>query len=220
MKIAVLGTGMVGNAIGTKLVQAGNHVAMGSRTANNKNAATWAAPLGERARCAAFADAAAFGEIIFDCTNGANSIAALQSAGAKNLRGKILINVANPLSHDKPGTLTVCNTDSLGEQLQREFPDARVVKALNTMNCEVMVNPSLAPGDHSLLLCGNDATAKAEVSSHLCTWFGWKPANVLDLGDMTAARGMEMFLPLWLRLWNVVGNPHFNIHVVRRRQGV
>jgi predicted dinucleotide-binding enzyme len=217
MKIAVLGTGMVGNAIGTKLVQVGNHVTMGSRTANNEEATKWAASLGERARCATFADAAAFGEIIFDCTNGANSLAALRLAGAKHLRGKILIHVGNPLDFSKgmPPSLTVCNTDSLGEQVQREFPETRVVKALNTMNCDVMVNPSRVPGDHNLILCGNDAAAKAEVTRHLCAWLGWKEANVIDLGDITAARGTEMFLPMWLRLWTVIGNPHFNIQVVR-----
>lgn len=217
MKIAVLGTGMVGIAIGTKLVQVGHHVTMGSRTVNNESATKWAAPLGERARCATFADAAAFGELVFDCTNGANSIAALRQAGAANLRGKILIQVGNPLDTSKgmPPSLTVCNTDSLGEQTQREFPDVRVVKALNTVNCEIMIAPSRVPGDHDLFICGNDATAKREVSDRLCEWFGWKPGNIIDLGDITNARGTEMFLALWVRLWGVLGTPHFNIHVVR-----
>src|SRR5262249_17784300 len=141
MKIAVLGTGMVGNAIATKLVQVGHQVGMGSRTANGDAGQEWLRSVGGKAQVGTFGNAAAFGEIIFDCTNGANSIAALRSAGAVNLRGKILIQVGNPLDFSKgmPPTLTVCNTDSQGEQTQREFLDVRVVKALNTVNCDIMI---------------------------------------------------------------------------------
>ena len=217
MKIAVLGTGMVGNALATKLVNIGHEIMMGSRSANSDAGQEWLRSVGGKAQIGTFADAAAFGETVFDCTNGANSIAALRSAGAKNLRGKILIQVGNPLDTSKgmPPTLTVCNTDSLGEQVQREFPEVRVVKALNTVNCEIMIAPSRVPGDHDLFICGNDAAAKREVAARLSEWFGWKPGNIIDLGDITNSRGTEMFLALWVRLWSVVGNPHFNIHVVR-----
>src|SRR4029453_16256103 len=118
-------------------------------------------------------------------------------------------------SKGMPPTMTVCNTDSLGEQTQREFPGTRVVKALNTINCEVMIAPSRVPGDHQLFICGNDGAAKAEVTQHFSNWFGWKPGNIIDLGDITAARGTEMFLALWVRVWGVLGTPHFNIRVVR-----
>jgi predicted dinucleotide-binding enzyme len=217
MKIAVLGTGMVGNALATKLVNIGHEIMMGSRSANSDAGQEWLRSVGGKAQIGTFADAAAFGETVFDCTNGANSIAALRSAGAKNLRGKILIQVGNPLDTSKgmPPTLTVCNTDSLGEQVQREFPEVRVVKALNTLNCEIMIAPSRVPGEHDLFICGNDAAAKGEVAEHLSEWFGWKPDSIIDLGDITNSRGTEMFLALWVRLWGVVGNPHFNIHVVR-----
>jgi len=217
MKITVLGTGMVGNALATKLVNIGHEIMMGSRSANSDAGQEWLRSVGGKAQIGTFADAAAFGETVFDCTNGANSIAALRSAGAKNLRGKILIQVGNPLDTSKgmPPTLTVCNTDSLGEQVQREFPEVRVVKALNTVNCEVMIAPSRVPGDHDLFICGNDAAAKREVAARLSEWFGWKPGNIIDLGDITNSRGTEMFLALWVRLWGVVGNPHFNIHVIR-----
>src|SRR6266478_6925727 len=166
MKIAILGTGMVGNAIGTKLVQVGYQIMMGSRTASSEAGQEWLKSVGGKGTIGTFADAAAFGEIVFDCTNGANSLAALRQAGAANLRGKILIQVSNPLDPSKgmPPSLTVCNTDSLGEQIQREFPDTRVVKALNTVNCAIMVQPSLVPGDHHLIICGNDAAAKREVT--------------------------------------------------------
>ena len=217
MKIAVLGTGMVGNALATKLVNIGHQVMVGSRTVNSEAGQEWLKSVGGKAQIGAFADTAAFGEIILDCTNGANSLAALGQAGEKNLRGKILIHVGNPLdfSGGMPPTLTVCNTDSLGEQVQREFPGVRVVKALNTVNCEVMIAPSRVPGDHNLFICGNDAAAKREVTARLCEWFGWKPGSIIDLGDITNARGTEMFLALWVRLWGVLGTPHFNIHVVR-----
>ena len=217
MKIAVLGTGMVGNALATKLVNIGHQVMVGSRTVNSEAGQEWLKSVGGKAQIGTFADTAAFGEIILDCTNGANSLAALGQAEEKNLRGKILIHVGNPLdfSRGMPPTLTVCNTDSLGEQVQREFPGVRVVKALNTVNCEVMIAPSRVPGDHNLFICGNDAAAKREVTDRLCEWFGWKPGSIIDLGDITNARGTEMFLALWTRLWGVLGTPHFNIHIVR-----
>jgi predicted dinucleotide-binding enzyme len=100
------------------------------------------------------------------------------------LRDTILIQVGNPLDFSKgmPPTLAVCNTDSLGEQVQREFPDVRVVKALNTVNCDVMIAPSRVPGDHDQFICGNDDAAKREVAKYLCEWFGWKPDNIIDLG--------------------------------------
>jgi predicted dinucleotide-binding enzyme len=194
MKIAVLGTGMVCNALATKLVQLGHQIMMGSR-ANSEAGQEWLRSIGGKAQIGTFADAAAFGEIVLDCTNGANSIAALRQAGAANLRGKILIQVGNPLDTSKgmPPTLTVCNTDSLGEQVQREFPDVRVVKALNTVNCEIMIAPSRVPGDHNLFICGNDAAAKREVTDRLCEWFGWKPGNIIDLGDIPTRAARKCF---------------------------
>ncbi len=217
MKIAILGTGMVGQTLATKLVQLGHQIAMGSRTANSDAGQKWLRSVGGKAQIGTFADAAAFGDLVFDCTNGANSLDALRQAGVANLRGKMLIQVGNPLDFSKgmPPSLTVCNTDSLGEQTQREFPDTRVVKALNTVNCDIMVAPSRVPGDHNLIICGNDAAAKREVTRRLAEWFGWKQANIIDLGDITNSRGTEMFLALWIRLFGLLGTPHFNIHIVR-----
>jgi len=189
---------------------------MGSRIANSGSGQEWLRAVGGKAQIGTFADGAVFGEVVFDCTNGVNSLAALQQAGANNLRGKILIHVGNPLDFSKgmPPTLTVCNTDSLGERVQREFPDVRVVKALNTVNCEIMVQPSLIAGDHNLFICGNDGAAKSKVSDWLCEWFGWKSSNIIDLGDITASRGMEMWMPIWLRLYGKLGHPHFNLRLI------
>ena len=218
MKIGILGTGMVGNALGTRLVQKGHEVTMGSRTANNEAARKWASSLGERARTATFQDAAAFGELVISCTGGMHSMEALKSVGAGPLRGKILIDVSNPLQQGKDGSITLgfCNTDSLGERIQNAFPETRVVKALNTVNCDIMIEPSRVPGNHNLFICGNDAAAKKRVTQYLSDWFGWKPDNIIDVGDITAARGTEMMMPLWMRLFQgVIGHPHFNWQIVQ-----
>ena len=215
MKIGVLGTGMVGEAIGTKLIQLGHEVKMGSRTANHEKAAAWVKQNGAKAMQGTFADAAAFGEVLFNCTSGKASLEALTMAGAENLKGKVLIDIANPLdfSRGMPPSLLVCNTDSLGEQIQRAFPAVKVVKSLNTMNCNLMVNPALLPEDHLVFVSGNDAEAKATVTMILKDWFGWR--SIIDLGDITTARGTEMVLPLWVSLMGKVGTPMFNFKLVK-----
>ena len=214
MKIGILGSGMVGNTVAGKLVALGHEVKMGSRTANNEKAAAWVASAGKGASQGTFADAAGFGEIVFNCTNGNASIEALQQAGVENFAGKIVVDIANPLDFSKgfPPSLSICNTDSLGEQVQKMLPSAKVVKTLNTVNTQVMVEPSRVKGDHDIFLCGNDAEAKAKVTQILREWFGWK--TIIDLGDITQARGTEMFLPLWVRLYGKLQTGDFNIHVV------
>ena len=216
MKLAVLGTGMVGRTIATKLTDLGHEVRMGSRTAGNDNATAWAAEAGAGASEGTFADAAAFGEVVFNCTAGIASLDALDAAGADNLDGRLLIDVANPLdfSEGLPPSLAVCNTDSLGEQIQRAFPGARVVKALNTINCEVMVDPGRVSGDHAIFVCGDDAAAKDE-AVRLLGEFGWPPERIVDLGDISAARGTEMYLPLWLRIMGSIETGYFNIAIAR-----
>jgi 8-hydroxy-5-deazaflavin:NADPH oxidoreductase len=214
MRIGILGTGDVGGRLGTKLVSLGNDVRMGSRTAPNPKAAGWAKANGSKASAGTFADAAKFGEVVFNCTAGSVSLEALKLAGADNLGGKVLVDVANPLDFSKgmPPTLTVCNTDSLGEQIQRAFPNAKVVKAFNTMSNEVMVNPHLVPGEHDTFVCGNDPQAKAKVVEILRA-FGWK--SPIDLGDITAARGLEMMLPVWVRLMGAIQTRNFNFKIAK-----
>lgn len=214
MKIAVLGTGMVGNAIAGKLAGLSHEVMMGSRTADNETARAWADCAGDRASAGTFADAAAFADLVFNCVKGEAVIAALKMAGAENLNGKVLIDISNPLDFSKgmPPTLSVCNDSSLGEQIQAAFPSVKVVKALNTVNAGIMVNPSRISGDHDTFIAGNDADAKAQVTTILKDWFGWK--HVIDLGPISNARGTEMYLPLWLRLYSSFGAADFNIHVV------
>jgi 8-hydroxy-5-deazaflavin:NADPH oxidoreductase len=203
VRIGVLGTGVVGRTLAGKLRDLGHEVLIGSRSAGED-----AVP---------FADAATHGEIVLNCTAGTASLEALEAAGAENLAGKILLDVANPLDFSQgmpPPTLSVCNDDSLSEQIQRAFPEARVVKSLNTVNANVMVDPGAVPGEHDMFMSGNDETAKAQVAELLQS-LGWPADRIVDLGDITAARGQEMYLPLWLRLMGAVGQPAFNILVAR-----
>ena len=212
MRIAVLGTGVVGRTIGSKLVEIGHEVRMGSRRAGNDAAVAWAEEAGDAAGESSFGDAAGFGEIVFNCTAGGSSLDALAAAGEANLTGKVLIDVANPLdfSAGMPPTLSICNDDSLGERIQATFPDARVVKALNTVNSAVMVEPGRVGGDHVVFVCGEDAGAK-DVVEELLGSFGWPAERIVDLGGIAAARGTEMYLPLWLTLYGKLGSGDFNI---------
>lgn len=227
MRIAVLGTGAVGQAVAAKLAALGHEVAVGTRDPAATLARTEPDALGNppfgvwreahpEVGLATPADAAARAELIVNASNGAGSIAFLESAGEQNLSGKVLVDIANPLdvSHGMPPSLLVSNTDSLGEQIQRRFPQARVVKALNTMNCEVMVDPGKVAGDHDVFVCGEDSDAKRQVTG-LLQDFGWPPARIVDLGGIASARGTEMYVALWLRLWGALGTGHFNIAVVR-----
>lgn len=215
MKIAILGTGMVGETLASKLVELGHDVRMGSRTANHEKAVAWTKKAGARASQGTFADAAAFAELVFNCTSGMASLEALKQAGAQNLKGKVLVDVANPLDFSKglPPTLSVCNTDSLGEQIQRAFPDVKVVKSLNTVTASVMVNPGKLPAPTDVFVAGNDVGAKKQVTQILTEGFGWE--RVIDLGDITAARSTEGHMFMWLRLYGTFGNADFNVRIVR-----
>lgn len=213
MKIGVLGTGIVGQTIGSRLVQLGHEVMMGSRDPANPKAIAWAKEEGHHASFGTFANAAAFGETIFNCTLGTASLDALKEAGAANLDGKVLIDTANPLDYStETWTLTVCNTDSLAEQIQRAFPKARVVKTLNTVNCNVMVDPRKLSERTDIFVSGNDTEAKAVVITILRDWFGWK--SIIDLGGIETARSVEMYVLLWQHLRNWSSSHRFNIRVV------
>lgn len=209
MKYAVLGTGMVGHALATALVKAGHAVCMGSRTADNPKATAWASENG--GTCGTFSDAAAFAEVVICATNGQHTLAALEAAGKDAIGSKIVIDISNPLdfSNGFPPSLFTGTSDSLGERIQAAYPDARVVKTLNTVNCDLMVDPGMLPGDHVMFVCGNDADAKAQVTALLTDGFGWR--SVIDLGDITNARGTEAWLMLWVRLWKSLGHSNFNI---------
>lgn len=213
-RIGVLGTGPVGATLASRFVELGHDVVMGSRTASNEAALAWARRHGDRAGAGTFADAAAHGEIVVNATAGAHSLAALAAAGAGNLAGKVLVDVANAIAgYGPPIVLDPVGDDSLAEQIQRAFPAARVVKTLNTMNAAVMVRPGALPAPHDVFLAGEDPAAKATVRS-LLVEIGWPDTAIRDLGGVTAARGMEMYLVLWLSLANSLGRYDLNIGVV------
>lgn len=206
---------MVGETIASRLVELGHEVMMGSRTADNEKATAWIAKAGTTASAGTFEQSAAFGEVIFNCTLGAGSLEALAMAKEDNLRGKVIVELSNPLDFSKgmPPSLFVSNTDSLGEQIQKRFPEAKVVKALNTMWCGLMVNPRMLSENHVTFVCGNDDGAKDQVKGILRS-FGWHDEEILDLGDITGARCTESYLPLWLRIYGATQNGAFNIKLV------
>jgi 8-hydroxy-5-deazaflavin:NADPH oxidoreductase len=214
MRYAVLGTGPVGQAVAGKLADLGHDVVMGSRTADNPKALEWAE--GTSVRVATFADAAASAEAVVNATGGVVTLAVLEAVGAGNLAGKVLIDISNALDPTSgfPPTFTVANDDSLGEQIQRAYPDARVVKALNTMTAAVMVDPAIVPGEHVVFVCGDDAGAKAQVTAMLGE-IGWPAPRVVDLGGIANARGVEMYVALWIRLYGALGTGLFNIALLR-----
>jgi 8-hydroxy-5-deazaflavin:NADPH oxidoreductase len=215
MRIGVLGSGMAGRTIASRLIELGHEVRMGSRNGSG-GAAMWARTAGARASAGDYADAAGFGELIVNASPGAHSLEVLRQATDAALAGKVLLDVANPISPEGGGRaiLTVANTDSLAEQIQREFPQLSVVKALNTMNATVMVRPETVPGDHVVFVRSDDEDARRLVTG-LLEAFGWPPARIVDLGRLATARGTEAFVLLWLGVWNVVGPGDFNIAIAR-----
>jgi 8-hydroxy-5-deazaflavin:NADPH oxidoreductase len=227
MWIGILGTGMVGKAVAARLAGLDNEVLVGTRDPattlareepdryGNPPFRVWLEQHPD-VKLGSFADAAAHGELLVNATAGEASLDALRLAGEANLAGKVLVDIANALDYSRgmPPTPLVSTTDSLGERIQGAFPAARVVKALNTMSAPLMVNPrQLADGDHSVFVCGDDPEAKALVTGLLTDGFGWR--DVIDLGDLSAARATEMVLPVWLRLWGALQVPMFNFKVVR-----
>jgi predicted dinucleotide-binding enzyme len=226
VRFGILGTGVVGKTIAVRLDGLGHDVIVGTRNPEETLSRTDPDQYGNppfgawqeehpEVRLGTFAEAAAHGDMVVNATAGAVSLEALEQAGEDNLNGKILIDIANPLDFSKgmPPTLSVSNTDSLGEQIQRRFPEAKVVKTLHTMNAYLMVDPSqLAATDHTVFVSGDDAEAKARVSELLRS-FGW--SDIIDLGDITTARGTEMVLPIWVRLFGVLQKPIYNFKIVR-----
>ena len=225
MKIAVLGTGMVGRALAGRLSGLGHDVTIGTRDPQatlartepdgmgNPPFPTWAADHSDVA-VSTFAEATAGAELIVNATNGLGALPALEQAGADHLAGKAILDISNPLDFSRgfPPTLLVKDTDSLGEQIQRAFPQARVVKTLNTLNADLMVHPASLGAESSVFVSGDDAAAKARVTELLRS-FGH--TDIIDLGDISTARGTEMYLPLWLRLMGALGTAAFNVKIVR-----
>jgi predicted dinucleotide-binding enzyme len=230
MKISIIGTGSVGQTLASKLVELGHEVVIGTRNVSEKLSVTAKDSYGNppfsewhksnsKVKLETFEKAASSGEIVINATHGGNSIQALKLAGAKNLAGKILIDISNPLDFSKgmpPSLLPgLSNTNSLGEEIQSTFPLALVVKTLNTMWCGIMVNPEMiGGGDHINYISGNDMAAKNRVKKILIQ-FGWRNESLIDLGDITASRATESMLPIWLRVMGVINSSAFNFRLVK-----
>jgi len=217
----VFGTGVVAQTLGSKLLELGHQVRLGSRDATNADAAAWvkaaeSADAGGRASQGTFSDAAAFGDVLINATSGDGTPHAVEAAGAANLSGKVLIDVSNPLdfSNGFPPSLSVPSTDSLAARLQRTYPDVKVVKALGTVTAAVMVDPARVPGAHSLFIAGDDDEAKAQVRDLLAS-FGWPGGRIIDLGGIPGARAIEAYILLWVYLYSALGTADFNIEVHR-----
>ena len=226
MRFAILGAGVVGKTLAARLDGMGHEVMIGTRNPEettsraepdaygNPPFSAWQEEHPE-VKLATFSEAAAHGEMVVNATSGVATLDALELAGEDNLNGKVLVDISNPLdfSQGVPPILSVSNTDSLGEQIQRRFSEARVVKTLHTMNAYLMVDPAqLAGADHTVFVCGDDAEAKQAVTELLRS-FGW--TDIVDLGDIAAARGTEMLMPIWLRLFGALQKPIFNYKIVR-----
>jgi predicted dinucleotide-binding enzyme len=223
MKIGIIGSGVVAQTLGSKLVEQEHDVVLGTRDPKKLDdkkmfASTlreWQEQNKSRAKVATFADAAAHGEILINATSGQVSIDALELAAADKVGPKILIDVSNELDHSKgmPPAVLASQERCVAEKIQATFPNLKVVKTLNTIGAPVMVNPkAVGGGDHTVFLSGNDPDAKAQVTKLLKS-FGW--SDVLDLGDIGSARGPEMYLAMWIRLWGATKTGMINVKVVR-----
>ena len=215
-KIGILGTGDVGRRIASRLVKLGYEVKIGSRTATNEKAMEWVSQNGENASAGTFTDAVAFGDIIFNCTKGEIALTVIEMAGIENFTGKTVADITNPLELNNGMPITLLpqyiNTTSVAEEVQKLLPKANVVKTLNIVNSELMANGENAPAGTTMMLCGNNEQAKDEIKT-LLTQFGWK--DILDLGDLTGARAMEMYSAMWLSVFGATQNVNFTITINR-----
>jgi predicted dinucleotide-binding enzyme len=214
MRIAVIGTGHAGRTLAQGFQRTGHDVVVGTRDPNATRAREeW---VGLDVPLAALGVVAADADLVVNATNGQASLAALGEAGSDHLAGKVIVDVANPLdfSQGMPPILSPSNTDSLGEQIQRAHPQARVVKSLNTMTATVMVDPARLPDSHEVFVAGDDQAAR-ETVRELLRQFGWPDESIRDLGGIRAARGLEMYVALWLSLFGTLGTSEFNLKLVR-----
>jgi predicted dinucleotide-binding enzyme len=226
MKITLLGTGMVGRILAPRLIEIGHEVRMETRDPEETKSREQGDRLFEhwlkehpQLKLCRFGESCDEADIIINATNGKNSISALEMVASEHLKNKTVLDLTNPLdfSNGMPPSLFVSNTDSLAEQIQRRFPEAHVVKSLNTLTASLMLDPDQISGDHVVFICGNDESSKQKVKQLLHS-ASWEDQNILDLGDITGSRGMEQSLPLWIRIWSSIGTVNFNFNVVRKEQ--
>jgi predicted dinucleotide-binding enzyme len=220
MKVGVLGTGVVGEAIASALVARDNFVMMGSRKANNEKSAAWVKKNSKYASAGTFNEAASFADIIFICLSGEYTLDVVKDLNDQNLRNKIIVDITNPLDFTRgmpPRILeNLGNSTSLGEEIQNLLPDSYVVKTLNTVNYKLMVDARLINnGDHNLFVCGNNLDAKNKVMHLLVDSFHWKADRLIDLGGIEMSRCVEAIVPFWVAVYQKLGTPLFNFKIVQ-----
>ena len=222
---------MVGRALAGRFRELGHDVVIGTRdveqTVSRVESDGFGAPAfaewhkdNPEVRLLPFPKAGAHAEVVVNATAGVKALSALAAVGMANLSGKVLVDLALPLdfSNGLPPKLLVANTDSLGEQIQRAYPQARVVKTLNTMFVRIMIEPARIPGRHNIFLAGDDLDAKETVKG-LLRGFGWRDEVMIDLGGIQSARATEMYMQLYFALVGALGHFDFNISVEQKPQG-
>jgi predicted dinucleotide-binding enzyme len=227
MNITIIGTGTVAQSLAEKFLALGHRVVLGTRVPDEKKNDQLPNPLTGASfqdwysindvKLAAFKDSAQQADLIVNATQGAVSLDLLRQVGKAAMAGKILIDIANPFDPEKQ-VMTICNTDSLAEQLQTAFPETKVVKTLNTMNAYIMTHPESISGEHNVFLSGNDQGSKGQVKA-LLESMGWKDEQFIDLGDISTSRGTELLLPIGLRLYAALGHSNFNFHIQTASKG-
>ncbi|HEX9705883.1 MAG TPA: NAD(P)-binding domain-containing protein [Gemmatimonadales bacterium] len=214
MQIGILGTGDVGRTLGAAFITLGHDVRLGSRSATNDKARNWAQQVGPRGSTGTFGDAVAFGDIVVLATLGTATEDAIRLAGPQRFAGKVVIDATNPLEHrpNAPPELAIGFRDSLGERVQRLLPDAKVVKAFNTVGNTHMFRPQFRGGPPDMFICGNDDGAKRTVTEFL-TAFGW---GTVDIGDIQGARYLEPMCMAWVRYGLKSGTWNHAFKLLRR----
>lgn len=214
MLIAILGSGLVGRTLATRLAELRHHVILGTRDPQSARVRRWASAAGDYGSVAGCAEAAERSTIVINATAGAVSLDILRGIGAPALAGKVLMDLANPVVEPgvDPPILRPVGDDSLAEHIQRELPAVRVVKALNTVSPSIMVRPERLPGPHVTFLAGNDNGAK-RVAAGILREMGWPAESIVDLGDLTGARAVETLALLRYRLTRTFGHSNFNLDI-------
>jgi 8-hydroxy-5-deazaflavin:NADPH oxidoreductase len=216
MKIGILGSGDVGRRLADGFIELGHVVKIGSRNPHQEKITEWM-DKHDKAKVSSgnFAEAASFGELDLIATSWAGTVDAIKMADAKNLVGKVVVDVTNPLDFSKgmPPRLAIGHTDSAGETVQRMLPDSKVVKAFNIVGNPHFIHPDFPGGPPTMFICGNDDQAKKTVIDNILTKFGWES---IDIGGIEGARLLEPLAFLWIMHYFRTGNGNHAFKLLRK----
>src|SRR5919108_4410381 len=216
MKIGILGSGDVGRRLADGFLEIGDTIKIGSRNPNQQKVTEWIEKHDRTiASSGTFAEAASFGELDVVATSWAGTVEATKMADPKNLVGKVVIDVTNPLDFSKgmPPKLAIGHTDSAGETVQRMLPNSKVVKAFNIVGNPHFIHPDFPGGPPTMFICGNDDQAKKTVIDNILTKFGWE---TIDLGGIEGARLLEPLAFVWIMHYFRTGNGNHAFKLLRK----